>query len=277
LLRNILTVDVEEWFHVCGVSGDLSAERWDSLPSRVEATTEYLLQLFDRAGARATFFVLGWVADRHPRLIERIRSAGHEIGSHGHSHGRAFDLGRDAFRADLRSSLRSLAATGVTNVALYRAPEWSVNHRSLWALDILADEGFRVDSSMAPVKIVGATWYPRAAHVRSTPRGPIVEVPPLVCDRFGQVMPIGWGWGLRMSSPRRVLAAIDRVNATGDPAVLAVHPWELDPDPPRAAMPAGLRFAHYFRLGGFPERLRDILKGSSFGSLGEFAAPLVSL
>jgi hypothetical protein len=120
---------------------------------------------------------------------------------------------------------------------------------------------------MAPVRIVGDVAYPRGPHVRATQFGPIVEVPPLVADRFGQVMPMGWGWGLRMSSPARVLKEIERANRMGRPAVLTIHPWEIDPNPPRVALPSGLRFAHYFRLDGFLGRLRAILRGASYGPL----------
>src|SRR5207244_92376 len=120
--------------------------------------------------------------------------------------------------------------------------------------------------------IVGSTTLPRLSHIRATPAGAIVEVPPLVCNRFGQVMPIGWGWGLRMSAPRRVLGAIETVNRAGFPAVLTVHPWELDPDPPTARLPARLHFAHYFRLSGFRERLRHVLSAARFGPLSEATA-----
>jgi len=164
-----------------------------------------------------------------------------------------------------------LRAVGVRPVSLFRAPEWSVNDRSLWALDVLVEEGFRLDASMAPLTMVGSLGFPRCPHVRQTAAGPIVEVPPLVADRFGQVMPLGWGWGLRMSSPRRVLDAIEGVNRQGQPAVLMVHPWEIDPDPPRVRLPARLHFAHYFRLGGFADRLRTILSGGRFGPIGRIA------
>jgi hypothetical protein len=137
---------------------------------------------------------------------------------------------------------------------------------------VLAEQGFTVDASMAPLRIVGDVSYPRGPHRRATPAGPIVEVPPLVADRFGQVMPMGWGWGLRMSSPARVLTEIERANRSGRPAVLNIHPWELDPDPPRVSLPPGLRFAHYFRLDGFQRRLRTILRGASFGPLQAAAA-----
>jgi polysaccharide deacetylase family protein (PEP-CTERM system associated) len=265
--HNAFTVDLEEWFHVCGVER-LRFERWTALPSRVEPTTRWLLDALDRADVRATFFIVGWVAERFPRLVEAVRAAGHEIGSHGHAHRRVYELDNEAFRRDLRASVQALKAAGVDDVSLFRAPEWSVNDRSLWALDVLVEEGFRLDASMAPLTMVGSLRFPRHPHVRQTAAGPIVEVPPLVADLFGQVMPLGWGWGLRMSSPRRVLDTIERLNRRGQPAVLTVHPWEIDPDPPRVRLPARLHFAHYFRIGGFADRLRAILSGGYFGPIG---------
>jgi len=266
---NVVTVDLEEWFHVCGVNGPIAREHWDQLPPRVEPTTRILLDLLDHCQIRATFFVVGWVAGRYPRLMQELLAAGHEIGSHSHTHQRAYDLGEAAFRDDLKQSVRALLAAGVPTVTMFRAPEWSINDRSLWALPALVDEGLRVDASMAPVKLVGAVTYPRHPHIRQTPAGPIIEVPPLVADRFRQVMPMGWGWGLRMSSPRRVLRTIDTVNRAGLPAVLTVHPWELDPNPPRVRLPARLHFAHYFRLAGFRDRLRVILESARFGRIGD--------
>jgi peptidoglycan-N-acetylglucosamine deacetylase len=269
---NAITVDVEEWFHICGVGGPLAFAHWESLPSRVVLTTRILLDELDRAGARATFFTLGWVAARYPALLEEIRRAGHDIGSHGHLHARAYDLGPDGFVADLRRSLAALRDAGVERVVGFRAPEWSINERSLWALELLVREGLGLDSSMAPVKIVGSVAFPRRPHTRLTPAGPILEVPPLVIDRFGHAMPIGWGWALRMTSARRMLRTIDSVNRAGQAAVLTVHPWEIDPDPPRVSLPPRLRFSHYFRLAGFRQRLRDVLGAGDFGAMSDVAA-----
>jgi hypothetical protein len=160
-------------------------------------------------------------------------------------------------------------------VRAFRAPEWSINERSMWALETLVQEGFAIDASMAPVKIVGDINYPRVPHARSTVAGPMWEVPPFVTNRFRQVMPIGWGWALRMSAPARVLREIEAANRAGRPAVLTVHPWELDIDPPHVRLPPRLRFAHYFRLGGFRERLSEILAGASFGCIsGTEPSPL---
>jgi polysaccharide deacetylase family protein (PEP-CTERM system associated) len=268
---NAITVDVEEWFHICGV-GPLSHERWSALPSRVVLTTRALLEELDRAGARATFFVLGWVAERYPGLVGEIRAAGHDIGSHGHLHAPVYALDAQTFVADVRQSVAALRAAGVERIDGFRAPEWSINDRSLWALECLVREGITLDASMAPVRIVGRVDYPRGPHVRQTPAGPILEVPPLVVDRFGHAMPIGWGWGFRMTSPRRMLRTIASVNAAGLPAVLTVHPWEIDPEPPRVSLPPRLRFAHYFRLGGFRERLAAVLSTGDFGALSDLPA-----
>ncbi len=271
-MLNALTVDVEEWFHICGIPA-LRPETWPGLPSRVEATTTLLLDELDAAGITATFFVLGWIAETHPALVAAIRAAGHEIGSHGFWHRRVYELDRSAFADDLRASVQALETAGAGPIAAYRAPEWSINRRSQWALDVLVELGFTTDASMAPLRIVGDVSFPRGPHVRTTALGPILEVPPLVADRFGQVMPMGWGWGLRMSAPARVLREIERANRMGRTAVLTIHPWELDPDPPRVSLPPGLRFAHYFRLAGFRQRLRAVLRGGTFGPLLAAARP----
>ena len=267
-----ITIDVEEWFHICGPIEAVACERWPSLRSRVVETTRLLLDDLDEAGARATFFIVGWVAERYPALVTDIVAAGHEVGSHGHLHRRVYELQPVTFRDDIRRSVAALTAAGAPDVRAFRAPEWSINDRSLWGLDILAAEGFSVDASMAPVKLVGSVSYPRAPHARSTASGSLLEVPPLVADRFGQVMPLGWGWGLRMSSPRRVLAALEAAHRAGMPGVLTVHPWEVDPDPPRVSLPLRLRFAHYFRLDGFRARLKTILGGGDFGAIGDLEA-----
>ena len=267
-MRNCLTVDVEEWFHVCGTEG-LAVDRWDTLLSRVVDTTRDVLDLLDACGVRGTFFVLGWIADRYPGLVDEIVRAGHEVGSHGHLHQRVFELTPESFALDLEAGRAALAAAGVQNVRGYRAPEWSINDRSLWALDALARAGFTFDSSMAPLRIVGDPGYPKQPHARSTSCGDVLEFPPLVDRRFGQNMPLGLGWGLRMTAPGRVIRVIEDRNTRGIPVALAVHPWEIDPDPPRVKLPPAKSFAHYFRLGGFRGRLERILRGAAFAPMGE--------
>lgn len=270
-VRNFLTIDVEEWFHVCGVGGPLAREHWPTLPSRVEFTTDLALDLLARRGIRATFFVLGWVAHRYPRLVERIVAAGHEIASHGWSHRRVYELDEASFEDELARTNTALEAAGAARPIGFRAPEWSINDRSLWALTVLARSGFRYDSSMTPLRLIGNPQYPQTPHRRETPDGVLIEVPPLVGRRFGQNVPFGGGWGLRMSRPTTVVREIEARNKRGQPVTIFVHPWELDPEPPRVALPWSLRFSHYFRLAGFAERLNDILARADFGAIGDWA------
>jgi peptidoglycan-N-acetylglucosamine deacetylase len=269
---NFLTVDVEEWFHVCGVGGPLAREHWPDLPGRVEFTTDLVLELLARTRTTATFFVLGWVAERYPAIVGRIVSAGHEVASHGYEHRRVYEMDEAAFEADLGRTSRILTAAGARAPVGFRAPEWSINDRSLWALPVLARLGYRYDASMTPLRLMGNPDYPQAPHVRTTGHGEIVEVPPLVARRFGQQYPLGGGWGLRMSRPSRVVHEIEARNRRGEPATLFVHPWEIDPEPPRMALPPALRFSHYFRLGGFARRLEELLRRVEFQGIGAWAA-----
>jgi polysaccharide deacetylase family protein (PEP-CTERM system associated) len=268
VVRNCLTVDVEEWFHICGVGGPLSREHWERLPSRVVENTRRLLGLLDRHRVRGTFFVLGWVAERYPRLVEEIASAGHEIGSHGQFHNPVYDLTPQSFAEEIDLSVAALRAAGVASVHGFRAPQWSINDRSMWALEVLSRKGFRFDSSLTPLRIIGNPDYPWVPHMRSTAAGELFEFPPLVERRFGQTFPLGGGWGLRMTSPGHVLATIEARNRQGTPVALFVHPWELDPDPPRVPLPPAKRFVHYFRLDGFASRLEAVLRGSEFAPMG---------
>ena len=263
---NALTIDLEDWFHICGVE-TLAPRHWDTLPSRITSPTEWLLDLLDHRQIRATFFVVGWIAERHPELVQKIARAGHEIGSHSYWHRRAYELDRQAFADDVAASCRAVAATGAAPLTAYRAPEWSINESSIWALDELVHLGFRVDASMAPLKLVGSVTFPRQPHVRETAHGPIVEVPPLVADRFGQVMPLGWGWGLRMSSPLACASChwhVERRRSAGRAHDSSVGTRSGSP---RVTLPLRLYFAHYFRMGGFRERLSTILAGASFGPI----------
>ena len=268
---NSFTVDVEEWFHLCGVGGPLAEDRWTSLPSRVESNTAVLLDMLAARGISATFFVVGWVAERHPHLVERIRAAGHEIGSHSYMHRRVYELTAEEFAADLDRSLSILEPLAGT-VRGFRAPEWSINDRSSWALEVLASRGIVFDSSMAPVRVIGNPAYPQHPHVRHTSRGDLWECPPMVDRWLGQNVPLGGGWALRMSRPAAVAREIERRNRAGTPVTLYVHPWELDDDPPRVRLPLSLHFVHYFRLSGFRRRLGEILDAVAFGPMSRVLA-----
>ena len=266
-VRNLLTVDVEEWFHIGGVGGPLARDRWDSLPSRVDLTTRLTLDLLARRAVTGTFFVLGWIADRYPHLVDLIRRAGHEIASHGWSHRRVYELDEASFDEELTRANDAITAAGAPRPIGFRAPEWSINDRSLWALDVLARRGFLYDSSMTPLRIVGNPRYPQVPHRRETSHGSLLEVPPAVTRRFGQQIPLGGGWGLRMTSPAAVAKAIEARNRRGEPVTIFLHPWEIDPDPPAVALPWALAFSHYWKLSGYRERFDEVLASAPFGPI----------
>jgi peptidoglycan/xylan/chitin deacetylase (PgdA/CDA1 family) len=186
-------------------------------------------------------------------------------------HDRLYELTPETFGRDVDASLAALTRCGVQAVVGFRAPEWSINERSLWALDVLASRGIRLDSSMAPMRVVGDPNYRQDIHRQGTNYGEIIECPPAVGRVFGANVPLGGGWGLRARRPRAVLRSLDRRLGAGRPAVVWIHPWEIDEDPPQVKLPASLHFAHYFGLAGFRHRLESILRGASFGPLSEVA------
>jgi peptidoglycan-N-acetylglucosamine deacetylase len=269
---NGFSVDVEDWFHICGGPPVLAPHLWEHLPSRVEETTTRVLALLDRRGVRATFFVLGWVAERHPRLVRTIAAAGHVIGSHGQRHDRVYTLDIDRFTADLRASIAALTRAGSGPITCYRAPEWSINEGSPWALGVLAREGITLDSSRAPMRVVGHPGYPQGPHPIRTDHGVLIEAPPFVTRRCGQQIPYGGGWGLRLARTAAVVREVERRNREGTPVTFWIHPWELDPEPPRVRLPWSRHVAHYLGLRGFERRLDVLLRNVPFGPLQEMVA-----
>jgi polysaccharide deacetylase family protein (PEP-CTERM system associated) len=265
--RNYLTVDLEEWFHI-GEEYVPSSE-WDSLPSRIEKNIEDLLQFLDEHHTRATFFVLGWVAERHPDLVRRVCDGGHTIASHGYSHLFVHRLTPAEFEADLTRSLSILEGITGRRPIGYRAPCWSLGRGALWALPILAKRGIRYDSSIVPSPIIGNTRFPREPYRISNNGSSLTEYPMLVGDIGVRGMMLGGGWGFRLLSLSIVLDAVEKLNSRGIPALFNIHPWELDPSPPRVDLPAVPRFVHYAGLSGFRDRLAELLRHISLGPIPE--------
>jgi len=266
---NILTVDLEEWFHLD--EEVIPPGEWDRLPSRVEETTRLLLSVLDAHGSRATFFALGWVAARHPALLKAIAGRGHEVATHGYLHRSVAAMTAEEFRTDLRRARQAVEAATGEPVAGYRAARWSLGGvagggrrgRSsgvvTGALEILVREGIRYDASLAPIVYLGDPSWPAGPHRLETPAGSILELPPLVGRFLGVRLLCGSGWALRRVPNRALLRQIARRNALGWPAVLDLHPWELDPDPPRLRLPFKYRVAHYGGLRGFRAKLERLL------------------
>lgn len=269
---NAISVDVEDYFHPTEVARAAPVEQWESLPRRVEEATGRTLDLFAAEGVRGTFFVLGWVAERHPALVRRIAEAGHEIGCHSYWHRLVYDLTPEEFRADTERACAVIADACGVRPRAYRAPSYSITRQSWWALEILAELGFTHDSSIYPIvhDRYGVPGFERHASTILTPSGTLTEAPAAtVLLAGGQVAPIGGGAYLRLLPYRYTAAGLRRVNyGERRAACLYLHPWELDPGQPRLARGAIARWRTYWGLAGMEDKLRRLLRDFSFSSVG---------
>jgi len=264
---NAFTVDVEDYFQVSAFEKVVSPEQWPFFEHRVAANTDRLLGLLAERGVRATFFVLGWVAEREPALVRKIASEGHELASHGHSHRLVYEQAPAEFREDVRRSKGTLEALTGRPVLGYRAPSFSITRRSLWALDVLAQEGFTWDASVFPIRHdrYGIPEAPRHPHQI---RPGLIEVPASTVRVAGTNLPIAGGGYFRVFPLSWTRWGIRRINsAEGMPVVFYLHPWELDPGQPRLAGPWLSRFRHYRNLHRTEARLRRLLSEFAFDTL----------
>lgn len=298
---NALTVDVEDYFQVSAFEHVVARERWGEYPSRVVANTDRLLDLFAGRDVRATFFVLGWVADREPALVRRIAAAGHEIASHGYGHRLIYEQTPEEFREDVRRARALLEAVSGQAVVGYRAPSFSITERSLWALDVLIEEGYAWDASIFPIRHdrYGIPSAPRHAfrvhagvsragtlaaqgfRLRNasadspepsaqavSPAISLLEIPASTVRVAGVNLPIGGGGYFRLLPYAWTRRGIRRLNQVEQkPAVFYLHPWEVDPDQPRLAAGWRSRFRHYRNLDRTEGRLRRLLGDFSFGTI----------
>ncbi len=271
-MKNALTVDVEDWFQVSNFDEIVSREDWPTMPSRVERNTRRLLDLFDRHDVKCTCFVLGWVAERFPDLVKEIAGRGHEIASHGYGHELVYRIGRERFEEDLKRSVSALGDACGAAPRGYRAPSFSIDRRTPWAFDVLAGAGFTYDSSVFPV------WHPRygvgdftryPCRVRSDTGAEIVEFP-LTTLRVGSRNLAAAGGGYLRIFPLAVLErAYGRANAAGQPGVLYLHPWEIDPDQPKLRVRGLGRFTHYANLARTEARLERLLRRFRWSTMAD--------
>lgn len=283
-MRNALTIDVEDYFQVNAFARSVDRARWDSFPLRVAENTLRVLDLLDRFSLKATFFVLGWVARKRPNLVLRIAGRGHEIACHGFGHQLLHELGPERFRQDLRQARAAIEDACGRRVSGYRAPSWSVTGRSLWALDVLAEEGFAYDSSIFPIlhDVYGMPAAPRFPYILERPAGDLVEFPPSTLELRlpGKALrlPVSGGGYLRLLPAGLVLAALRRINRReNQPAVLYFHPWEIDPGQPRIKAGFKSRFRHYLNLDKTERRLVALFNALDFGPMGEIIGSLKQL
>ena len=272
LMRNLLSIDLEDWFCVSNFDDMLPRDVWALCELRVETSTHRLLELFERRGVRSTFFVLGWIAERVPKLIETIATAGHEIACHGYHHHRLGMLDAKRLDADLTAALGILRGITGREIAGYRAPSFSLTKDTMWAVPVLQRHGFRYDSSVFPF---GAHPEYGIADAPLTPywlAEGLLEIPMSVVDIAGQRVPGPGGGYFRLYPYSLSRSLVRRCNAAGRPAIFYAHPWEFDPAQPRLPLPAIKRFRHYNNLGQTLARLDRLLVDFEWQPIGTYSA-----
>jgi polysaccharide deacetylase family protein (PEP-CTERM system associated) len=269
---NAFSVDVEDYFQVEAFKGVVDRNSWDTRPARVETNTDRVLRVLDAAKARATFFVLGWVAERFPALVRRIQAQGHELASHGYDHGLARELSRGEFREDVRRAKVILEDCAGVCIRGFRAPTFSIDRGNWWAYDILGEEGYAYSSSTYPVAhdLYGVPDAPRTPF-RPVAGGDFVEIPIATLRLFGRNRACGGGGYFRLRPYGASRWCIRRVNRVdGMPCVFYCHPWEFDPDQPRFRdAPLKSRVRHYLNLGAMENRVSRLLRDFAWGRIDE--------
>ncbi|MDS4028148.1 MAG: DUF3473 domain-containing protein [Candidatus Contendobacter sp.] len=267
-MQNALTVDVEDYFHVAAFSRQIDPATWDRFPIRVERNTHRLLELFTEQGVRATFFVLGWVAERCPGLVRTIAECGQEVACHGYSHQLIYEQTPTVFRAETIRAKENLEDQAQCLVSGYRAASYSITERSVWALDVLAELGFSYDSSIFPVyhDRYGIPNSPRWPYRIDMPNGAsIVEFPPSTLAIGGRCLPVGGGGYFRVYPYQFTRFALFRINRVEKrPFIFYLHPWEIDPDQPRIRTGWLSTFRHYTNLSRCERRLYWLLRDFQF-------------
>lgn len=268
---NAMTVDVEDYFQVSAFEPYVDRDSWNSQACRVERNVDRILALFDRHGVKATFFTLGWIAERYPEMVRRLVADGHEVASHGWSHVRVTQQDRDEFREDVIRAKRLLEDISGTEVIGYRAASYSIGAGNLWALEVLAETGHRYSSSIYPIRhdLYGMPEAPRFAFRPDD--GDLLEFPVTTVRVGGKNLPCGGGGWFRLVPYPLMRWAMQRVNRSdGESAIFYFHPWEIDPDQPR---PTGLdpktRFRHYLNLARMEQRLDRLLGDFQWGRMDE--------
>ncbi|HKT85380.1 MAG TPA: XrtA system polysaccharide deacetylase [Novosphingobium sp.] len=272
---NGLSVDVEDWFQVGAFEKVIARESWGALADRIDGNCDRILQMFADAGVKGTFFTLGWVAERHGPLMRRIVDEGHEVASHGWDHQRVFRLDARGFARDLETSRKAIEDAAGVAVCGYRAPSFSIDARTPWAFDVLAEQGYAYSSSVAPIAHDHYGWRnaPRFAfHPLAGSR--LLEIPVTTALLAGRRLAAGGGGFFRVLPYGFSRWAIRQVHRReGRPAVFYFHPWEIDPAQPRVAnAPLRSRFRHYTNLGIMADKLRQLLREFCWGRMDEIAA-----
>lgn len=268
-MNNILTIDVEDYFQVSNFEHLVKKEDWDRHESRVVNNTRKILDILDETDTKATFFVLGWVAEKFPELVKEIDSRGHEVASHGYWHRLIYDLTKEEFKDDLERSVKVLENITGKKVMGFRAASCSITKDSLWAMDVLKDNHIRYDASVFPVHhdrygIPGAN-----RHIHKWQNNGLTEIPFSTVKLLGYSIPVAGGGYFRLYPYWFTKWAIKKINSEGHPAMVYIHPWEMDPEQPRMKSGAFAAFRHYVNIKDNEEKLRRLLKDFKFTMVKE--------
>ncbi|MFP4668103.1 MAG: XrtA system polysaccharide deacetylase [Desulfobacterales bacterium] len=265
-MKNFLTIDVEDYFQVAAFADIVPPDNWGAMEQRVHEPVKSVLEILDKHNVRATFFIVGWTAEKYPEIVQSIASHGHEIGCHGYWHRRALDMTPEEFREDTLKAKHILERLSGRKVTAYRAPSYSITKKTMWALDILKQEGFTTDSSIFPIShdLYGISDYPRFRH--ELPQKGIEEFPISTALVLGRRIPVSGGGYFRLFPYWFTRAALKRINTKEkQPFVFYIHPWEFDPGQPRFKNARLLsRFRHYNNLGKTRERFERLLSDFDF-------------
>ena len=271
-IRNAFSIDVEDYFQVSALAPHFPRQIWDQQPCRVERNVDRMLEILEDSQVHATFFTLGWVAERYPDMVKRVVAGGHELASHGYGHQRASDLSRDEFFDDITRAKKILEDLGGQVVIGYRAPSFSICENNLWALDLLGEAGYQYSSSIYPIRHdhYGMPNAPRFAFRPSDSRS-LLELPATTIRLFNRNLPAAGGGYFRLLPYQMSRWSINRVNNVDkQPCIFYCHPWEIDPDQPRPhGMTFKTRFRHYVNLGRTESRLRSLLKDFRWGRVDQ--------
>jgi polysaccharide deacetylase family protein (PEP-CTERM system associated) len=265
---HIMSVDVEDYFMVEAFAGSVSRDSWESRPSRVVMSTLRTLDLFDKYNVKGTFFFVGWVAQKFPGLVREVHARGHELACHSYWHRTVYSLTPDEFREDTRAAVRTVEDAAGVKILGYRAPSWSITKTCLWALEILAEEGFTYDSSIYPIHhdlygVPGAQRFPYTHQLKGGHS--LLEFPPATVRLMGQNLPCAGGGYLRIFPLAYTRWAFRKFQEDyRERVVIYFHPWELDPEQPRIREKLKSRVRHYTNLGEMMDRLESILQTYSF-------------
>jgi polysaccharide deacetylase family protein (PEP-CTERM system associated) len=263
-MLNALTVDLEDWYHICGVESYLDSSQWDVYESRVVRNTDKILRLLETYNTKATFFVLGYIAYKEPVLIREIKAEGHEIATHGFCHRRVFEMTEDEFEDDVSKSVGIISSITGEEVIGFRAPEWSMRKETPLALGILRKLGILYDSSMVPLTRMGSMDFPVYPCKYKTGYGDIWEFPLTTTRLFWENLPFSGGLPMRIAPYFYIVSKIKRMNRYGFPAIVYIHPWEFDKEHPKIELPLSRRFMHYFNIRVTPQKVEGLLKHLPF-------------